>query len=157
MTASACNWLLRNDENARLQPLCRSCRLDRTVPDPTDRDSAQLWLRVENAKRALVSQLIALRLPVASRVSEDTAHGVAFDLLRAPPGGPRVLTGHADGIITLDIEEADDVPSRAGALDDARALPHADRPPAPRDRALLLAAAGRWHALVGAVPRAVRR
>jgi hypothetical protein len=107
-TASACNWLVRDDAHAPLQPLCRSCRLDRVVPDPADRDNAQLWLRVENAKRALVSQLIALGLPVASRI-EDPAAGVAFDLLRAAPGAPRVMTGHAEGIVTLDIEEADDV------------------------------------------------
>jgi len=108
-TASACNWLVRDDAHARLQPLCRSCRLDRVVPDPADRDNAQLWLRVENAKRALVSQLIALGLPVASRMDEDPGAGVAFDLLRAAPGGPRVVTGHAHGIVTLDIEEADDI------------------------------------------------
>src|SRR3954470_3926594 len=87
-SAAPCNWLLRDDAQARLQPLCRSCRLDRTVPDPTDRDNAALWLRVEYAKRALVAQLIALGLPVASRVSEDPGQGVMFDLLRAPPGGP---------------------------------------------------------------------
>jgi hypothetical protein len=28
--------------------------------------------------------------------------------LRSPPGGPAVVTGHADGVITLDVEEADD-------------------------------------------------
>jgi len=108
-SAAPCNWLLPDDAAARLQPLCRSCRLDRTVPDPADRDNAALWLKVEQAKRALVSQLIALKMPVASRVSEDTEHGVMFDLLRSPPAGPRVTTGHADGLITLDIEEADDV------------------------------------------------
>jgi hypothetical protein len=108
-SAVPCNWLLRDDEQARIQPLCRSCRLNRTVPDPADRDNAVLWMEVEWAKRGLVSQLIALGLPVASRVSEDTARGVTFDLLRSPPEGPRVITGHADGLITLDIEEADDV------------------------------------------------
>ena len=108
-SAAPCNWLLRDDEAARLQPFCRSCRLDRTVPDPTDRDNAALWLKVEVAKRALVSQLIALKLPVESRVSENTTQGVMFDLLRSPVEGPRVMTGHDDGLITLDIEEADDV------------------------------------------------
>jgi hypothetical protein len=108
-SAAPCNWLLRNEEAATLQPFCRSCRLDRTVPDPTDRDNAVLWLKVENAKRALVSQLIALRLPVESRISENTTQGVMFDLLRSPASGPRVMTGHDDGLVTLDIEEADDV------------------------------------------------
>jgi hypothetical protein len=41
-------------------------------------------------------------------VSEDTEHGVMFDFLRAAPGAPRVVTGHAHGLVTLDVEEADD-------------------------------------------------
>jgi hypothetical protein len=107
-TASGCNWLLRDDGDARAHALCRSCRLDRTLPDPADADNARLWLSFENAKRALVSQLIALRLPLASRVSEDPAAGVAFDLLRSAPGGPPVVTGHANGIVTIDLAEGDD-------------------------------------------------
>ncbi len=108
-SAAPCNWLLRDDEAARLQPFCRSCRLDRTVPDPADRNNAALWQKVEVAKRALVSQLLALKLPVESRVSENTTQGVMFDLLRSPAEGPGVMTGHDDGLITLDIDEADDV------------------------------------------------
>src|SRR5262249_4404485 len=34
--------------------------------------------------------------------------GLAFDFLRSPEGGPRVMTGHAQGVITMNIEEADD-------------------------------------------------
>ena len=34
--------------------------------------------------------------------------GLAFDLLRSQPNCPRVITGHAKGIVTLDIGEADD-------------------------------------------------
>jgi hypothetical protein len=108
-SAAPCNWLLPDNAEARLQPYCRSCRLDRTVPDPTDRDNPELWLKVEDAKRSLVSQLIALKLPVESKVSENLEHGVMFDLLRSPIGGPKVMTGHDDGLITLDIDEADDV------------------------------------------------
>jgi hypothetical protein len=108
-SAAPCNWLLPDDEAARQQPFCRSCRLDRTVPDPDDRDNASLWLKVELAKRLLVSQLVALKLPLESRVREDPAQGVMFDLLRTPVGGAKVMTGHDDGLITLDIEEADDV------------------------------------------------
>ena len=108
-SAAPCNWLLPNNEEAHLNPFCRSCRLDRTVPDPADRDNADLWLKVELAKRALVSQLIALKLPVESRLSENPGQGVMFDLLRSPVDGPRVMTGHDDGLITFDIEEADDV------------------------------------------------
>ena len=108
-SAAPCNWLLPDNDEARLKPFCRSCRLNRTVPDPTERDNADLWLKVELAKRALVSQLVALKLPVESKMSENPEQGVMFDLLRSPLDGPRVMTGHDDGLITLGIEEADDV------------------------------------------------
>jgi hypothetical protein len=52
---------------------------------------------VEAAKRRLVAQLLGLGL---------TTEGLAFDLLSSR-GGP-VTTGHADGLITIDLAEADD-------------------------------------------------
>ncbi len=106
--AAACNWLVRTDDTC--SPLCRSCRLNRTVPDLSDEANARLWHGTEVSKRRLVALLLDLGLPVRSRVCEDSASGLAFDFLRSPPGGPPVTTGHADGIITLDVEEAD--PSR---------------------------------------------
>lgn len=106
--ASGCNWLVAEDDaHAGTPPLCRSCRLTRTLPDLSVPENATWWMRIELAKRRLVSTLIGLGLPVAGKV-EDPAHGLAFDLLRSPPEGPAVITGHADGVITLDVEEADD-------------------------------------------------
>ena len=102
---AGCNWLRPADEE---EPLCRACRLNRTIPDLGDADNATWWRKIENAKRRLVSQLLNLGLPVASKVSEDPERGLMFDLLRSPADGPRVLTGHADGLITLNVEEADD-------------------------------------------------
>ena len=46
-------------------------------------------------------------LPVASRETEDTERGLMFDFLRATDGGAKVMTGHYQGLITLDISEAD--------------------------------------------------
>jgi hypothetical protein len=104
-TPAGCNWLLPvNDPQA----LCIACRLTRTIPDLGDPENQRCWGTIEAAKRRLVSQLLELGLPVKSRVSEDSWQGVMFDFLRAPPGGPRVLTGHANGLITLNLEEADD-------------------------------------------------
>ena len=65
-------------------------------------------MRIESAKRRLFASLIARGLPVASKVNEDPQRGLAFDLLHALAGGPAVVTGHDDGVITLDVEEADD-------------------------------------------------
>ncbi len=105
-TAATCNWLVRTQAAGEVaQPLCRACRLNRTIPNQGVPRNQLLWGRVEHAKRRLVAGLLALRLPVASRVSEDS-RGVAFDLLAPLPGQP-VVTGHEAGIITLNLEEAD--------------------------------------------------
>jgi hypothetical protein len=106
---SGCNWLVPLDAaDAGAHSLCVACRLNRTIPDLSIAENQLLWRRIETAKRRLVSQLVSLGLPVASR-SEDPERGLAFDLLRAAPEGPRIVTGHDNGLITLDIEEADDV------------------------------------------------
>lgn len=105
-TAAACNWLLPvQDQNS----FCAACRLNRTIPDISVAENAVFWGRLEEAKRRVVSALIALGLPVKSRVNEDPDEGLAFDFLVSLPNGPRVLTGHSDGVITINIEEADPV------------------------------------------------
>ncbi len=102
---AGCNWLVPALEE---EPLCRSCRLNNTIPDLNNADNARYWRLIENAKRRLVAQLLSLGLPVQSKVSEDTTNGLMFDFLRSPEKGPRVLTGHASGLITLNVEEAND-------------------------------------------------
>jgi hypothetical protein len=76
-------------------PHCIACRITRTIPDQNDSDNRRWWLALETAKRRMVSQLLALELPVRAKVGEDPERGLAFDLLRSPPQGPRVMTGHA--------------------------------------------------------------
>lgn len=105
-TAAGCNWLIPLDDR-RSTPLCVACALNRTIPDLSDPDNAELWGRLERAKRRLVSQLLGLRLPVESK-HEVPDRGLAFDFLRTLPGQPRVMTGHAWGVVTINIEEADD-------------------------------------------------
>jgi len=69
--------------------------------------NGQFWRKLEQAKRRLISQLLALGLPVVSRHA-DPVHGLAFDFLGSMPGRPHVMTGHEDGVITLNAEEAED-------------------------------------------------
>jgi hypothetical protein len=112
-TPSSCNWLLPADVAAPRaaddgSPLCRCCRLLRQVTALADEPTARWFHAVEAARRRLVSSLIGLGLPVASRVNDDPRRGLAFDLLLALPGSPAVVTGHADGVITIDLAEADD-------------------------------------------------
>jgi hypothetical protein len=108
LSPAACNWLVSEAEtNGNPRLMCIACRLNRTIPDLSVPENDVLWGRLEGAKRRLVSSVLALDLPIESRVDQDTERGLAFDFLRSPAGGPRVLTGHSDGIITVNIEEAD--------------------------------------------------
>jgi hypothetical protein len=102
---AACNWMIYA---ANHKALCIACRLNHALPDLRDPDNARYWRAIELAKRRMVSQLVAMGLPVRSKVYEDPVRGVMFDFLRSPPEGPQVMTGHANGLITINVEEADD-------------------------------------------------
>jgi hypothetical protein len=104
-TPARCNWTLAADDP---KSHCIACRLNRTIPNLDDADNARYWGLIETDKRRLVSELLALGLPVKSKVDEDQDQGLMFDFLRSPAEGPRVMTGHAGGLITLNVEEADD-------------------------------------------------
>lgn len=101
-----CNWAV---PAADPDPLCRACRLTRVIPDLDPPGNREKWYKVEVAKRRLLYTLMALKLPTATK-DEDAAGGLAFEFKADPadPAAPRVLTGHADGVITLNIAEADD-------------------------------------------------
>ena len=112
-TPASCNWLLSIDDS---HAMCRACRLNRTIPDltnPDQPDNGYFWGLIELAKRRLVSALILLKLPVASRMSEDSQRGLMFDFLRSHNNGLHILTGHDTGLITLNVDEADDVKREA--------------------------------------------
>ena len=100
-----CNWMvLAGSEGERF---CRSCRLNRVIPSLEAPDHRALWRRIEVAKRHLVYTLLALKLPIGSK--EDYGErGLAFDFLVPAPDQP-VLTGHSNGVITLNVMEADPV------------------------------------------------
>ena len=110
-TPAACNWLLPAlaDEDPARPRLCLACGLNRTVPDWSVEENAKNWRSIERAKRRVISAVLGLGLPVRSRFSDDPQRGLAFDFLAPQPGGPAVMTGHHDGLITLNLEEADDV------------------------------------------------
>lgn len=103
-TPAACNWLV----SAQAQdPHCIACSLNRTIPDLSIPENHERWRKVETAKRRLVAQLLNLGLSVISR-SEDDEAGLAFDFIGVDLEGKTPVTGHANGLITLDIKEADD-------------------------------------------------
>ena len=104
----ACNWMLRTSEK---DPLCLACRLNRIVPDLSVPGNILLFQRLQREKNRLIYSLLRLRLPVIGK-EESPECGLAFDFLGDP--NPRfredssVIMGHAQGIITLDVAEADD-------------------------------------------------
>jgi len=65
---------------------------------------------MELAKRRLVYSLMSLQLPVINK-EEDPERGLAFEFVVDPetPDGPPALTGHASGVIRINLAEADDV------------------------------------------------
>ena len=103
-----CNWLLRADNAS---PWCESCRHDRMIPDLSIPENLPHWRKIELAKRYVFRSLMRWRLQAPDRL-EDPKSGLAFDLLgdaRQPDGVvQKIQTGHADGVITLNIAEADD-------------------------------------------------
>jgi len=108
-TPSGCNWLVPLEPASTAERrFCVACALNRTVPDLSVAENGRLWGRVETAKRRLISSLLALGLPVKSKLADDPARGLAFDFLGPTPEQPQVMTGHSDGLITINIEEADD-------------------------------------------------
>ncbi len=102
----ACNWLLPADE---ADGFCLACRHNHTIPDLGVAGNLSRWQRLEAAKRRLIYSLLKLNLPLETR-AEDPAHGLAFDFLADLPqaSGPKVLTGHDNGLITIAVAEADD-------------------------------------------------
>ena len=107
----ACNWLVPADGGDRF---CEACRHNRTVPDLSSEKNVRAWRQMEIAKHRLFYTLLRLRLPVPNR-ADDPERGLVFDFLNDPtdPSGPKVLTGHDEGLITLSLVEADDAEREA--------------------------------------------
>jgi hypothetical protein len=98
----ACNWLVPADDGA---DFCASCSLSEVIPDLSDPYNDQVWRRIEAAKRRLLYTLFALKLPVVPRARDESV-GLAFRFLKGTEDEP-VMTGHDEGIITLNVDEAD--------------------------------------------------
>lgn len=93
-----CNWLTPAGDAAQL---CMACDLNRTIPNLGEAGGLAAWSELEKAKKRLVYALRRLGLPL-----DTTAQGtgkLTFDFVRD------AVTGHQDGVITIDISEADAV------------------------------------------------
>jgi hypothetical protein len=105
-TECDCNWVGEPGH-----PFCVACSLNKIIPDLSIDGNRTRWARVERAKRRAVYTLLAYHLPVGPKLSPNDEFGLAFDFLADPvgggPGGERILTGHDNGLITLNVAEAD--------------------------------------------------
>lgn len=109
----ACNWLIPYNSTSTF---CVACSLNRTIPDLND-VNLQRWKTIEVAKHRLVYSLLRLNLPVKAKNEETGEDGIAFDFLADTSSESRVMTGHNEGVITLNIEEADEAERVRNKLD----------------------------------------
>lgn len=105
---SHCNWLIDTDDPS---DYCASCRLTRTLPNLERHENLVLWTRLEGAKRRLLYDLLSLGLSIDE-------HRLRFEFLEDRRTNPlvremHVYTGHRDGVITVNVAEADDAAREA--------------------------------------------
>ena len=96
-----CNWLTPADS---ADQFCAACRHNRMIPDLTQPQNLVHWRMVERAKHRLFYTLLKLRLPLVTKAHDPD--GLAFDFLADGP--LPVFTGHDNGLITINLAEADD-------------------------------------------------
>lgn len=101
---SICNWLIHSFETSEY---CTACQLNRVIPDLANPENMRRWKNIEIAKHRLIYSLLRLHLPVSAK-KENEETGIAFDFLAQTSPKVKVITGHENGVITLNIEEADE-------------------------------------------------
>ena len=104
---TVCNWLVPENNDSFF---CKACDLNRTIPDLRNAEYVQEWKTIETAKHRLVYSLLRMKLPLVSKtINEET--GLAFDFIADTnlPKAEKILTGHDNGLITINIAEADDI------------------------------------------------
>lgn len=99
-----CNWTLVGDDEG---PLCRACVLTEVLPDLDVPGNPERWARLEQEKRRLLYSLASLDLPLAAGEERLRFHFIGEELSTGEPVAP-VVTGHDNGLITINIAEADD-------------------------------------------------
>lgn len=108
-----CNWLVPSRSS---NDYCASCRLNHVIPNLGEPKNLTLWFRMEQAKRRLLYTLFRLGLSVEDR-QQDPASGLGFEFLQDEIQADgfnheltvrqTVMTGHASGMITLNLSEAE--------------------------------------------------
>ena len=104
----SCNWMIPSNDP---HELCIACRLNQTIPNLSVEGHLDLWRNLETEKRRLIYSLMRLNLPLPPLSEEPTGLGFDFKADSPHPFSERdkVLTGHSNGLITINIKEADPV------------------------------------------------
>ena len=105
---NVCNWLLANESE---KVFCTACALNRTIPNLNDASNLEEWRKLERAKHRLVYGLLRLGLPVVGS-EMPPENRLAFDFLSSDARTKNekpIRTGHLNGLITINIAEADSV------------------------------------------------
>lgn len=98
-----CNWLVeKNDPHE----FCHACQLNRTIPNLSAKKNFEKWRNLEVAKHRLIYQLQKIGLALPSKHSFE--EGLCFDFV-ARQNNPKLMTGHANGVVTILLREADSV------------------------------------------------
>ena len=111
-----CNWAIRADSP---DTLCLACSLSHTIPDLDVAGNKEAWAKLETAKRRLLFDMLSLELPLrGKREAPETGLEFRFlsDVVTVNGDRSRVLTGHDNGLITINVAEADDVHREAQRL-----------------------------------------
>lgn len=95
-----CNFAMPADEP---HTLCSACRQTLVLPDLSVDGNMLRWQKLESAKRHLYYTLARLGLH-----PEDPNWSPHYQFLADMADQPPVITGHASGVITINIAEADD-------------------------------------------------
>ncbi|NNC70238.1 MAG: hypothetical protein HKN90_05370, partial [Flavobacteriaceae bacterium] len=98
-----CNWVLENDDP---NTYCSACQFNRTIPDLSDQENFERWKQLEIAKHRLIYQLQKMGLSLLNKKTND--NGLCFDFV-SKKGNNELMTGHANGVITILVQEADSV------------------------------------------------
>jgi hypothetical protein len=98
-----CNWKVPVDDP---NPLCVACRLNEVIPDLTNARNVERWTNLEVAKRRCIYTFLKLGLPIKSAIA-DNQPSLSFRFLEDKVNAP-VKTGHQDGVITVNVAEADE-------------------------------------------------
>ena len=104
---AACNWLIPAESPDRF---CLACRHNRTIPALAEGENLLRWRKLGICQTPAFLSAHQAETAACRPIAELPGHGLVFDFLAEAqqPGAAKVMTGHDDGLITLNLQEADD-------------------------------------------------